>query len=63
MAKMHHFRIFCKKFQNPALYLRGSGQKTELIAESLKIFDKNSKEKLNFYLFLGKFVAKKCLRK
>ena len=49
------FAYFAKKFQNHALNFRAFGRKTQLFGE---IFDKNSMKKLNFYLFLGKFVAK-----
>ena len=52
------FAYFAKKFQNHALNFRAFGRKTQLFGEILKIFDENSKEKLNFYLFLANFVAK-----
>ena len=52
---------FAKKFQKHALNFRAFGRKTIVWGNSekmLKIFDENSMEKLNFYLFLGKFVGK-----
>ena len=55
------FAYFPKKLQNRALNFRAFGRKTQLVGEIekiLKLFDENSIEKLNFYLFFGKFVAK-----
>ena len=52
------FAYFAKKLQNQALNFRAFGRKTQLVGEILRIFDENSIEKLNFYLFFGKFVAK-----
>ena len=52
---------FQRKFKNPALDFRAFGRKTMgwgNFEKMLKIFDENSIEKLNFYLFLGKVVAK-----
>ena len=45
---------------NNALLFRALGRKTLLgnFEKILEIFDENSIEKLNFYLFLGKVVAK-----
>ena len=56
---MHYFSlIFQSNFKNPALNFRALGRKTQLVGENLRIFDDTSIEKLNFYLFWGKFVAK-----
>ena len=55
------FAYFAKKFQKHAFNFRAFGRKTigwGNFEKILKIFDENSIEKLNFYLFLGKFVAK-----
>ena len=55
------FAYFAKKVKNYALNFRAFWRKhvcLEKIWENFENFDENSMEKLNFYLFLGKFVAK-----
>ena len=52
--KMHYFSIFFEKVNKPWVNFRAFGGKTHC----WEIFDENSIEKLNFYLFLGKVVAK-----
>ena len=55
-AKMHYFSIFFKNLTTHALIFRGFGRKTLLgsFEKSLKIFNEDSIEKLNFQLFLEK---------
>ena len=62
ICKIQYFRLFwriilklCVKFSRVWTKNTIRGGNFEKI---LKIFDENSIEKLNFYLFLGKFVAK-----
>ena len=52
---------FSKSLTNHALIFRAFGRKLQIVGKfekSLEIFDENSIEKLNFYLFMGKVVAK-----
>ena len=56
IAKRHYFMLFFKK--NYALNFCAFGRKTQLVGKILIIFVENSIEKLNFYLFLRKVVAK-----
>ena len=52
---------FSKDLTTHALIFRVFGRKTiawEILEKILKIFDENSKEKLDFYLFLGKLLLK-----
>ena len=62
IAKMLYFRLFCKEISKLCVKFLRVWTKNTIVwgkfEKSLKIFDENSMEKLNFYLFLGKFVAK-----
>ena len=62
IKKLHYFGLFFKKFQNPALNFREFGRKTQLVLEKLwenfENFWWKFNEKLNFYLFFGKVLAK-----
>ena len=59
LQKMHYFSLFFKKISQPFVkLLRVWSKNTIAWAMFEKIFDENSIENLNFYLFLGKFVAK-----
>ena len=55
---MHYFSLFFKKIQFLIFNFCAFGRKTQLVVKILKIFGENSIEKLNFYLFLRKVVAK-----
>ena len=59
---MHYFSLFFKIISKPCVKLLRVWTKNtigwEYFEKILKIFDDNSIEKLNFYLFLGKVVAK-----
>ena len=55
LLKMHYFCIFFQRnLTNHSLFFCAFGQKTQRkkFEKSLKIFDENSNEKLNFYLSL-----------
>ena len=39
IAKMQTFRLFCKKFQNPALNFRAFGRKTQLLGKFWENFE------------------------
>ena len=61
IAKMHYFSIFFKKSNKPCVNFSRFWTKNKLLGnfeKILKIFDENSIEKLKFYLFWGKVVAK-----
>ena len=59
---MLYFRLFCKEISRPCVKFSRVWTKNTTVwgkfQKILKFFDENSMEKLNFYLFLGKFVAK-----
>ena len=59
---MLYFRLFCQKISKPCVKFSRVWTKNTIVWEYfekiLKFFDENSMEKLNFYLFFGKFVAK-----
>ena len=59
---MLYFRLFCKNISKPCVKFSRVWTKNTIVwgnfAKISKIFDENSMEKLNFYLFMGKFVAK-----
>ena len=56
---MHYFGLFFKENLKTQRYIFARLDEKQLVGESLrKIFDENSIEKLNFYLFWGNFVAK-----
>ena len=57
IAKMHYFQPICKIFQFSHVWTKNTTGR-EFFEKILKIFDENSIEKLNFYLFFGKVVAK-----
>ena len=61
-AKMHYFSLFFKKISKLCVKFLSVWTKNtiglEIFEKILKIFDENSIEKFNFYLFLGKVVAK-----
>ena len=53
------FAYFAKKFQNQFVKFSRVWTKNAIVWGNMeKMFDENSIEKLNIYLFLGKFVAK-----
>ena len=62
MQKLLYFRLFCKEITKPCVEFSRVWTKNTIgwgnFEKILKIFDENAIEKLNFYLFLGKFVAK-----
>ena len=62
IAKMLYFRLFCKKISKPCVTFSRVWTKNTIVwgnfEKILKIFDGNSIEKLNFYLFLGKLLLK-----
>ena len=55
LQKMKHFRLFCKKISKPCVKFSRVWTKNTIrwgnFEKILKIFDENSIEKLNFYLF------------
>ena len=59
---MHYFSLFFKNISKlSVIFLRVWTKKTigwENFEKVLKVFDENSIEKLNFYQFLGRAVAK-----
>ena len=59
---MHYFSLFFKKISKLCVKFLSVWTKNtiglEIFEKILKIFDENSIEKFNFYLFLGKVVAK-----
>ena len=59
---MFYFRLFCKKISKPCVKFSRVWTINTIVwgefEKILKTFDDNSMEKLNFYLFLGKVVAK-----
>ena len=62
MQKLLYFRLFCKEITKPCVKFSRVWTKNTIcwvnFEKILKLFDENSIEKLNFYLLLGKFVAK-----
>ena len=62
LQKLLYFCLFCKEITKPFAKFSRVWTKNAIVwgkfEKILKIFDENSMEKLNFYLFLGKFVAK-----
>ena len=62
LQKMLYLRIFCKEISKPCVKFSRVWTKNTIVlgnSEKIsKIFDENSMQKLHFYLFLGKFVAK-----
>ena len=66
--KVNYFSIFSKSLANNALIFFAFGRKLQIVGKfwekfgnfekNLEIFDENSIEELDFYLFLGKVVAK-----
>ena len=63
MQKLLYFRLFCKEITKPCVKFSRVWTKNTICWENfekiLKLFDENSIEKLNLYLFFGEFVAKK----
>ena len=59
---MLYFRLFCKKISKPCVKFSRFWTKNTIVwgkfEKILKMLDENAMEKLHFYLFLGKFVAK-----
>ena len=62
MQKLVYFRLFCKEITKPRVKFSRVWTKNtngwENFEKILKGFNKDSIEKLNFYLFLGKIVAR-----
>ena len=62
MQKLLYFRLFCKEITKPCVKFSRVGTKNTIcwgnFEKILNLFDDNSIEKLNLYLFFGKFVAK-----
>ena len=62
MQKLLYFRLFCKEITKPCVkFSRGWTKNTICwgnFEKILKLFDENSIEKLNLYLFFVKYVAK-----
>ena len=56
--KIHYFSIVFENFNKPCVNVSRVWTKTTNCLKTLEIFDENSIEKLNFYLFFGKVVEK-----